>query len=300
MPEAASSAPPATAPSSRLDDVMLAMDVVDTLRHRDGWVERELDEAGREQALIERLRQIYRGQGIEVPDRVLAEGVKALDESRFVYTPPKPGLGTALAKLWVSRDLIGKAALVLLAVAALGWTIRYVTVVRPLQESARSLAEAHAQVLALSPAAAARERADRLLADGRTALDKEDEGLARESLAGLQALAAELPREYSLRIVGEVSKQVPTALHRRNYYLIVEPVAPDGGILSLPVASEEDGQTRTLSRWGLRVPEETYVAVERDRRDDGILQRDRLGEKRRGEPDVTFTMPVSGGATTAW
>ena len=71
-----------------LDDVMIAMDVVDTLRHREDLVRRELNEEGREGELIARLRQIYHDQGIEVPDSVLADGVKALKDSRFVYTPP--------------------------------------------------------------------------------------------------------------------------------------------------------------------------------------------------------------------
>ena len=62
----------ASAPSQpqTLDDVMIAMDVVDTLRHREDLVRRELNEEGRESELIARLRQIYRDQGIEVPDHV--------------------------------------------------------------------------------------------------------------------------------------------------------------------------------------------------------------------------------------
>src|SRR5919112_5084600 len=67
------------APQS-LDEVMLAMDVVDTLRHQENLVSRELSEEQRDAELLERLRQIYRGQGIEVPDRVLQEGVNALKE----------------------------------------------------------------------------------------------------------------------------------------------------------------------------------------------------------------------------
>ena len=54
------------------------------------WCSRELNEEGREAELIDRLRQIYRDQGIEVPDHMLAEGVKALKDSRFVYTPRRP------------------------------------------------------------------------------------------------------------------------------------------------------------------------------------------------------------------
>ena len=95
----------AVAPSKpqTLDDVMIAMDVVDTLRHREDLVRRELNEEGRESELIARLRQIYRDQGIEVPDHVLAEGVKALKESRFVYTPPPPSWKRTLA------DAVGEA-----------------------------------------------------------------------------------------------------------------------------------------------------------------------------------------------
>lgn len=297
MADAAIPAKPSGAP---LDEVMLAMDVVDTLRHREQWVARELDEAQREEDLLERLRQIYRGQGIEVPDRVLQEGVRALKESRFTYVPPEPGLAVTLARIWVSRGRILKGLGALLAVIALALAVRYALVVRPHQAAERAMAEAHAGIVAQSDAMPVRERAERLLAEGRAALASGDEARATGALGALQNLQAELPRAYVLRIVGEVSKQIPTALHRRNYYLIVEAVAPDGGRLSLPVTSEEDGKSRIVSRWGIRVPEETYVAVEQDRREDGVLQRDRLGEKRPGEADVAYAMPVLGGAITQW
>jgi hypothetical protein len=54
-----------------LDDIMLAMDVVDTLRHQDNLVSRELSDDNRDAELLDRLRKIYRGQGIEVPERIL-------------------------------------------------------------------------------------------------------------------------------------------------------------------------------------------------------------------------------------
>src|SRR5690606_20468402 len=98
-------------PAAPLDEVMLAMDVVDTLRHRQDLVTRELDGASREKQLIEKLRDIYHQQGIEVPDHILKEGVAALAESRFVYDPPAPGLGTTLARLYVSRKRWGPAAI---------------------------------------------------------------------------------------------------------------------------------------------------------------------------------------------
>ncbi len=98
--------PPA---SSTLDEVMLAMDVVDTLRHREGLVERELNEGLRDEQLVARLRELYKSQGIEVPDRIIEEGVKGLKESRFVYTPPRPGLARTLALIWVRRARLRQA-----------------------------------------------------------------------------------------------------------------------------------------------------------------------------------------------
>src|SRR5690606_33583734 len=111
-------------PAAPLDEVMLAMDVVDTLRHRQDLVTRELDGAAREKQLIERLRSIYHQQGIEVPDHILKEGVSALAESRFTYVPPAPGLGTTLARLYVGRKRWGKpvgAALLALLVLGIGY-----------------------------------------------------------------------------------------------------------------------------------------------------------------------------------
>src|SRR4029453_14516698 len=58
---AARAGPPSPAPPPP-DGLVLAMDVVDTLRHRERLVERELNE----EQLIERLRSLYKGQGIEV------------------------------------------------------------------------------------------------------------------------------------------------------------------------------------------------------------------------------------------
>ena len=87
----------------KLDDVMLAMDVVDTLRHRTRIVDMELNEDAREEQLIARLKEIYGAQGIEVPERILKDGVKALAEQRFVYKPPADTFSVKLAKAYVSR-----------------------------------------------------------------------------------------------------------------------------------------------------------------------------------------------------
>jgi hypothetical protein len=86
-----------------LSEVMLAMDVVDTLRHERSLVDRELQSEDREAELIAKLRKIYADQGLAVSDEVIAEGVKAMREDRFTYQPPPAGLQTMLARLYVDR-----------------------------------------------------------------------------------------------------------------------------------------------------------------------------------------------------
>jgi hypothetical protein len=78
-----------------------------------------------------------------------------------------------------------------------------------------------------------------------------------------------------LRIVGEVMRPRRTALHLRDHYLVVEARAPDGGPVEVTVTPEEDGEARRLSRFAVKGAGGVYIAVERDRRDDGVLQNDR-------------------------
>jgi len=80
----------------------------------------------------------------------------------------------------------------------------------------------------------------------------------------------------------------------------VEAVAPDGRKLSLPIRNEETGETSSVTRFGVRVPEEVYEAVRRDKSDDGIVQKNRFGIKRRGTLAVDYQMPFEGGFITKW
>ena len=139
-----------------LDDVMIAMDVVDTLRHREDLVLRELNEEDRESELIARLRQIYSDQGIAVSDRVLAEGVKALKDSRFVYTPPPEGWKRTLLTWWVRREKYGRRLGIALAALIALFAAHYILVSRPgkLNEEKLRLLTRHAntrQIAQISP-----------------------------------------------------------------------------------------------------------------------------------------------------
>ena len=74
-------------PKIELPEVMIAMDVVDTLRHQRSLVERELQSEDRERALIEKLRKIYADQGIDVcGKKVFGKPSRTSGQFR-----PKPG-----------------------------------------------------------------------------------------------------------------------------------------------------------------------------------------------------------------
>jgi uncharacterized protein DUF6384 len=301
-----------------LDDVMIAMDVVDILRHRDDLVRRELGEDQREAELISRLRKIYQDQGIEVSDSVLADGVKALKESRFVYTPPPSGWKRSLLTLWVQRATWAKQGGVVLAVFVVGWAGYHMLVTRPAklendkarieiaETLPRTLRQAHADAVAVATDENAKAKAAVLLADGQRLIQAADRPGAARVIADLAALRDELAREYTLTIVsrpGEstgVWRRPPGNNQARNYYLIVEAIAPDGRKLTLPVRNEETGGIEMADKFGVRVSQRVFEAVALDKRDDGIVQRNRFGAKRRGTLAVEYEMPFEGGFITKW
>ena len=301
-----------------LDDVMLAMDVVDTLRHREHVIARELSEEAREAGLLARLKAIYEAQGIEVPERILKEGVAGLKEQRFTYDPPAPGLAVGLARLYVARWRIGKfvgAAVLGAALMWSGYTFGYRLPAERAAEQARiELAEQiPARLAALAEEVGrvaldgeVRADAEELRRDGVAAAAAGDRDEATAALAALEKLRQVLLREYAVRVVqgeGEQSGvwRIPDLNEdARNYYLIVEAVAPDGSRLEIPIESEETGKTAEVSRWGQRVSEAAFDRARRDKSDDGIIQNDTIGEKRRGELEPAFTLPVENGAITEW
>ena len=288
-----------------LDDVMLAMDVVDTLRHRRKLVARELDDAQRDDQLLERLRKIYAAQGIEVPDHVLEEGVAALKEERFVYSPPPESLATRLASLYVRRASWGKWVMTSLAGLLVTWLVYHFTVVVPRTQLPEKLEAAYQSVVNVE-SDEARRRAEQLYQTAGTALKHGDEEAAQTALQSLHDLRSTLEQAYTLQIVsrpGEKSGvwRVPDANpNARNYYVIVEAVTADGRRLELPVTSEEDGKTRTVKQWGLRVKESVFEQIRRDKMDDGIINNNVFGAKKRGYLKPQYLIPTTGGAITQW
>ena len=106
-----------------MDELMLAMDIVDTLRHEQSLIERELASDARDSAFVERVKQIYANQGIEVSEALVRQGVEALKQDRFAYTPPPRSVAVRLAEVWVDRWRWAKRSLISAFVLAFGYAV---------------------------------------------------------------------------------------------------------------------------------------------------------------------------------
>lgn len=308
----------AGAPAPALDETMMAMDVVDTIRHAGHLVERELAGTDRQARLRERLREIYASQGIEVADHVLDQGIAALEEKRFAYTPKGQGWRRSLATAWATRARWGRLALAGVAVLVVGLGAYWAAAVLPRQREAaaivrelqtdlpRALRAEHDRVLAGTQEDAPRAEAARLLAEGEAAARAGRAPEARARRDALADLAARLAAEYTVRIVnrpGEPSAvwRVPAANPRaRNYYLVVEAVDRNGRPVEVQVTSEEDGRVARVARWGLRVPEAEFERVRRDKLADGIIDQPVIGQKPAATLETRWTVQTTGGAILSW
>lgn len=300
-----------------LDDLMMVMDVVDTLRHEEGQVARELKADERDAAMLDRLRQVYASQGIEVPDHILKAGVENLKRDRFVYSPPNTGFQRSLAMIYISRGTWSKwlaAVCAVVVVAAAAW---YFFVIMPQQRAeAELLARLEAlssnytelvqRIDGLTEDSEVEAKAASLAEDGRLALQDGKNEAAFKAEADLRALAGRLQEVFEVQIVSRQGE--PTGLTRipeanpntENFYIVVEAIDPDGNTISQTILSEESGTSETVDKWGQRVSEAIYDAVRRDKMEDGIVQKGVLGQKRRGEIDINWRSGVQDGAITTW
>ncbi len=294
------------------------MDVVDTLRHREQLVGAELESEGRKADLIKRLREIYHAQGIEVPDHILEDGVKALEERRFLYEPPEEDFAVKLARIYVSRGRWWKQVTAASVALFAGLGFYQFGIAGPKQAEAARL-ETALNVTLPNDLASLRDRvqtlaisddvdaiAESYYQDGIAAVERKQAAEAEESLAELQVLQTDLSSVYDVRIryrggadsgFTRVPDENPSA---RNYYLIVEAVAPDGDVLSIPVSSEEVDARARVKRWAQRVDQATFNRVIEDKRDDQIIQNDIIGKKTRGVLEPEFAVPTPGGAILEW
>ena len=293
-----------------LEELMLAMDVVDTLRHRRGLAERALKSGDRRAKLIEQLRQIYQSQGIEVSQEVLEQGVTALEEDRFSYTPPAESLSVKLARLYIRRSRWLKGVLTIIVLVLAVFSAKFVVFDLPqsraIERIPSALDDTFSRIVGISKSDAATKRAQALLQSAKFALGDDEVSAAEAKLAGMQMLLNTLTKNLEIRVVSQLNKRsgvvrIPDAnSDARNYYLIVQAVDRSGRPYPLEVKSGEDGAMRVVDSWGLSVDEETFQSFSADKRDDGIIQNNRVGVKPRGYLEPNYSVATTGAIITDW
>jgi hypothetical protein len=173
-----------------MDELMLAMDIVDTLRHEQSLVERELASEQRDDAFVARVRQIYANQGIEVSDALVRQGVEALKQDRFAYTPPARTFAVRLAEAWVDRWRWAKRMMVVGFLGAFGYAV---VAIPNAWVAAREYRSFQHQYLEVSAAAhALKERQDLLAARLESEL-ADPPALVAQPVA---LVAADIAREF--------------------------------------------------------------------------------------------------------
>lgn len=299
-----------TAKPASLEDLMVAMDVVDTLRHRQELVDRELDAENRRERLIEKLRDIYEAQGIEVTEAILNEGVLALEQDRFSYQPPESSFSVTLAKIYASRSRWLKPLLLFIAVVVAFFVLRYFFVSYPQQQRFDELPTQIGQTFSAIQKTAKNPtiltQATTLVDQAASALNERDLLQAEGVYSELQNLKTSLQQAYEIRIVsrqGELSGvwRIPDANENaRNYYLIVEAVDRKGNILPVSITNEEDNKKVQVKAWGVRVDYSVFQQVAADKRDDGIIQNNIVGNKKAGFIKPAYLIRTNGATISQW
>jgi hypothetical protein len=144
------------------------------------------------------------------------------------------------------------------------------------------------------------------LQSGEAAVAQGDFRAARAATQELATLNFRLNLQYDVRVVsrpGETSgfwREPDVNRSARNYYLVVEALAPNGEALRLPIVNEETQRTSNVRAWALRVDQATFDRAVADKQDDGIIQDNIVGRKRRGALEREYTVPTTGAAITEW
>ena len=132
----------------------------------------------------------------------------------------------------------------------------------------------------------------------------------KKNVDSLENIAYTLNQEYTIRIVSR--EGVKSGIDRyytdehgkrtSGWYLIVEAVDSKQQVLPVEVRNEENGQVERVQMWGERVPEQVYDKVKADKMDNGLIENDTVGKKRKGYLKEEMTMPgvTKQGEITGW
>ena len=144
------------------------------------------------------------------------------------------------------------------------------------------IAGLHAAVLAEAVEDLALERAAGLRRSADAQLATRDVAGLEETLQDYRQLQRQVGAEYEIVIVGGVWRFHTELDGVRNYYLRVQAIAADGARVPVIIRNEENGNTGEVTEWAERVPREVYDRVGADKQDNGIIDDNDFGFKRKG------------------
>ena len=144
------------------------------------------------------------------------------------------------------------------------------------------IAGLHAAVLAEAVEDLVLERAAELRRSADAQLAARDANGLEETARSYRQLQRQVGAEYEIVIVGGFWRDHNELPNVRNYYVRVQALAPDGTLVPMVIRNEEYGITAEVTEWAERVPRDVYERVRADKQDNGIIDDDDFGFKRRG------------------
>ena len=272
-------------------EVLRVMDAAQIIHERQAALKEH--EAFDREATIRDIQLMYE----ELGDLVDADTIeKALDEylsQRYAFTPAPKGLRRNLALLYIKRGWVATRVILPTAAAAtIVWGgFAYVEGVNQRMQELEAAAlvtlevdveRLHEAVLASAAEDLVRERAAALDLQAESQLAAQDADALERTAERFQNLHDLVAAEYRIEITGGVWRYRNNNRNARNHYLVVRALDADGRAVTVPIRNEETGATARVREWGERVPQEVYDRVAADKQDNGIIDDEEFGFKRRG------------------
>lgn len=204
------------------DAIMLAMDAVDTLVHRENVKLEELNRDQYRETLKTKMREYNLLQGREVSDDLLEAAVDEMEKGLYVYKAPKPGLGLALAKAYIRRGLYARRSAAALAatamIAGLGWSGYHFGVVVPREREIARIEKLYATDLpnrlsvAVKDARDAAHTAgdekdiaeiDRIEGSGRQGIEIRDEQVVERAIVNAEGVTKAMKRKAIVALLAQ-------------------------------------------------------------------------------------------------
>ena len=293
-----------------LEEMSRIMDVATTFRKERALVEQQLNIHEIKAKLRERLLEAARVSGDPVTEAEVDAAVEQYYDRLHEFAEPKQGWRTWVAHVWVRRRTIFRLAAAAAIGAAILWSMFWGGLLPGARRDAMIAGErlsavekAVAAVDAVALDAAAKEKAAAALATAKAAAESRDFNQIEKVLAEVDALAATLMQDYTLRIVSNEKK--PSAVERvftdetgsrtSGYYVFVEARDARGALVRVPVLNRETGKPVLASRWAEQVPEDVFERLRQDKQADGVLDETLFGTKARGAQDLQIELPGANG-----